>query len=74
MFGFENIGRMLILFGAVLIVVGLVFFLGGKFLNLGRLPGDIYIKQEGFSFYFPLVTCIIISLVLTFILNLFLRR
>ncbi len=72
--GFDSLGKTLMIFGAVLLVVGAVLYLGGKLPWLGRLPGDIHVEKENFSFYFPVVTCIIISVVLTIVLNLFSRR
>lgn len=62
--------RLLIGLGIVLIVVGLVWPWLSK-LGLGRLPGDIAIKREGFSFYFPITTSIIVSVVISVILWLF---
>ena len=59
--------RWLIIAGVVLVVLGLAWPLIAK-LGLGRLPGDIHIEREGFSFYFPLVTGLIISVVLSLIL------
>ncbi len=72
--GFEGFGRMLVFFGLVLAGVGLVLWLGGQLFNLGRLPGDIYIKKGNFAFYFPLATSIILSILLTLLLNVFWRR
>ncbi len=72
--GFESIGKMLMLLGVVLFVVGVAIYFGGKYTALGRLPGDIHIERENFSFHFPVVTSILISLVLTVILNLFFSR
>jgi len=66
------IGRALIIFGIVLLLLGLILTYS-NFLPLGRLPGDISIKRGNFSFYFPLTTCIVISLILTLILH-FLRK
>jgi hypothetical protein len=60
-------GRWLIIAGVVLIVVGLAWPLITK-LGLGRLPGDIHVEREGYSFYFPIVTGLIISVVLSLIL------
>jgi hypothetical protein len=68
----SDMGRMLVVVGAVLLVVGLLMSLGAK-VPLGRLPGDIVYRKGNFAFYFPLVTCILISLVLTAIFSL-LRR
>jgi hypothetical protein len=62
--------RFLIMLGAVLVVAGLAWPWLAK-LGLGRLPGDIHIEREGFSFYFPLMTCLVVSAVLTLLLWLF---
>jgi hypothetical protein len=62
-----SMGRWLIAIGLVLVVAGLLWPLFGK-LGLGRLPGDIVIERGNFRFYFPLVTCLIISVVLSFII------
>jgi len=67
----SDLARLLIIAGLVLLVLGLVLWLGPKIPWLGKLPGDIVIKRENFSFYFPLGTCILISLILTLILYLF---
>jgi len=58
----------LIVLGAVLVLVGLVWLLAPQVPWLGRLPGDIVIERKNFRFYFPIVTCIVISAVLTAIL------
>lgn len=68
------LGKMLIIVGIFLIGIGVFILVIGKVPYLGRLPGDIYIKKNNFAFYFPLVTCIVISVLLTLILNLFFRR
>jgi hypothetical protein len=60
----NNISSTLIFIGATLIVVGIVI----KFLPLIKLPGDILIKKQNFTFYFPVVTCIVISIILTLLL------
>lgn len=74
--GLGTIGRYLILFGAVIVVFGIALVIAGRFpgLKIGRLPGDIYIERGNWRFYFPLVTSILLSLILTFILWLFNRR
>ncbi len=72
--GFDGFGKMLVVFGLILVAAGLFIWLGGQWFNLGRLPGDIYVKRGNFTFYFPLVTSIIVSLLLTVILNLLSRR
>ena len=63
--------KLLIITGIVLVVVGLLWMFGGRFLNLGRLPGDIVVEKENFKFYFPVVTCILISVVLSLAFSLF---
>jgi hypothetical protein len=60
-----NIPKLLITSGAVLIVIGLVWMVGGRFLNLGKLPGDIVVDKGNFKFYFPVVTCVVLSVVLS---------
>ena len=62
--------RLLIFLGAVLLAIGL-FWPWLQKLPFGRLPGDIFIKREGFQFFFPLTTCIVISIVLTLLFWLF---
>jgi hypothetical protein len=66
-------GKILIFVGIIIILVGLILFAGGKFLQLGRLPGDIIIRKEDFTFYFPLATSILISIVLSIIFYLISR-
>jgi hypothetical protein len=68
-----GIGKFLIICGIIFIITGSLFVLFPK-IPLFRLPGDIFIKRENFSFYMPIVTSILISLILTLILNLILRR
>ena len=65
-------GRWLILFGIALVVLGLAWPWIAK-LGLGRLPGDIRIEREGFGFYFPLTTSLIVSVVISLLLWLFRR-
>jgi hypothetical protein len=62
----EQLGKALIAAGLVLAVVGAVF-LFGKSIPLGKLPGDIAVQKGNFSFYFPIVTCLIISIIVTII-------
>ena len=66
-------GRLLIVLGIVLIVIGVVVSFAPKIPWLGQLPGDIFIKGERVSFYFPLATCILLSLILSLVLYLFRR-
>jgi DUF2905 family protein len=68
-----DVGRLLIVAGAVLVIAGAFFALGGRVPFLGRLPGDISFKSGNVQFYFPLVTCLLLSAVLTLLLNLFFR-
>jgi uncharacterized membrane protein YidH (DUF202 family) len=68
-----GIGRILIYLGLFLVIVGIAFTLIGKIPWLGHLPGDITIERERFTFYFPLATCLIISVILSLVLYL-LRR
>ena len=69
----SDLGRLLIVVGVILVIVGAVFLLAPKLPWLGKLPGDISLKRGNFSFYFPLGTCIIISIMLTLIMYLFRR-
>lgn len=69
----SGLGRLLLIAAALIAVVGLVLLAVGKGL-VPRLPGDISIERKNFRFYFPLGTSILISLILTLLLNLFLRR
>ena len=65
---------MLITFGALLIVLGLIITLGERLpLRIGKLPGDIYVRGRHTTFYFPIVTCLLVSLVLSFLFWLFRR-
>ena len=72
------LGKMLLLFGVAMVLLGLVLLVAGHFSGkvpwLGRLPGDIYIERGSWTFYFPLVTCLIVSVVLTLLFSLFGRR
>lgn len=70
----QELGRGLILLGVLLIVIGGLFLLAGKIPWLGRLPGDIVIERKNFSFYFPLATSVILSVVLSLLFWLFTRR
>jgi len=74
----SDLGKILLGFGVVMVVLGLVLVVAGNLSGrvpwLGRLPGDIHIQRGNWSFYFPLATCIIISIVLTLLFSLFGRR
>lgn len=71
----DQLGRVLIGLGVILIIAGAAILLWDKLpfgrLPLGRLPGDINIEREGFRFSFPIVTCIIVSIVLSLLLSIF---
>ena len=70
----ENIGRYLIIGGVILILIGGGFYLAARLgLTLGRLPGDIRVEGANGSFYFPIVTSILVSVVLTVLLNIIVR-
>jgi hypothetical protein len=69
----DGFGKTLIYLGIFLVLLGLIFSLGGKIPWLGHLPGDIYIQRGRFSFYFPITTCLLISAILTLVVYLFRR-
>ena len=73
-----ELGKILLALGAVMVILGgvllLVGNLSGKVPWLGRLPGDIYIQRGNWTFYFPVVTCIVLSIILTLLFSLFGRR
>jgi hypothetical protein len=66
-----HIGKILVIFGLVLFVLGVLFLFVEKIPFLGKLPGDIHIHKKGWEFYFPLTTSILISIVLSIVLILF---
>ncbi len=70
----SDISRNLIFIGVVLIVFGLGLSLLGRIPGLGKLPGDILVKKENFTFYFPLATSLLISLILSLLLFLWNRK
>ncbi len=65
------LGKLLIVLGVFIILVGLFLLIGEKIPWMGRLPGDIIIRKKNFTFYFPLATCILISIILTLLFWLF---
>ncbi len=67
----SNFGKSLIVMGLFLVAIGILFTFGSKIPHIGRLPGDIYIKKKNFTFYFPLTTCILISILISLILLIF---
>jgi hypothetical protein len=70
----DGLGRTLIVVGLLIVAVGVVLTLAPRIPWLGRLPGDILVQRERVTFYFPIVTSIVVSIVLTVLLNLFFRR
>ncbi|OGC92790.1 MAG: hypothetical protein A2W25_03410 [candidate division Zixibacteria bacterium RBG_16_53_22] len=71
MFGLGALGKLLVLLGVFIILMGLLLMAGDKIPWIGKLPGDIVIKKEKFTFYFPLTTSILISLLITLFFALF---
>ena len=74
MSGVHEIGRMLVVFGLLIALVGVALVLVGRVPWLGRLPGDIHIQRGNWTFYFPLATSLLLSVVLTLILWILGRR
>lgn len=69
-----QIGKLIIVAGVILVAVGILFLLLGRIPVIGQLPGDFVIRRDNVTFYVPLATMILISLLLTIILNLIFRR
>ena len=67
-------GKIIIFIGLLLVAIGLVCMVGNKLPFIGKLPGDIAIERKNYSFYFPVTTCIFISIILSFIFWLFNKR
>lgn len=70
----NEFAKTLIFFGVVLVIVGILVGIFGKIPGLGKLPGDIYLKKGTFTFYFPLTTCLLLSLLLTLVFTIFGKR
>ena len=70
----NSLGKALILFGVIAIVLGCIVLLGGKLSWFGRLPGDVYVQKKNFSFYFPITTSIILSILISIVMILFRKR
>jgi len=71
MLGFSDLGKVLIVLGVVIAGVGVLLIMGDKIPWIGKLPGDIIFRKEKFTFYFPIATCVILSILLTIIFSLF---
>jgi hypothetical protein len=69
-FDLSSLGKLLLLFAVVIGIVGLLLIIMGNVPFLGKLPGDLVIRRGGSTFFFPIVTCIILSVVLTILINL----
>jgi hypothetical protein len=65
--GFQNIGKLLIVAGVVAVIAGVILFFFNKIPFFGKLPGDIFIQKKNFTFYFPVVTSIVLSILLSLI-------
>jgi membrane protein implicated in regulation of membrane protease activity len=74
MMPFNGLGKLLILVGGILIIMGTIMVFAGKIPWLGRLPGDIYVERPNFTFFFPLTTSILVSVILSLVLYLLSRR
>lgn len=68
-----DLGKLLIALGGLIVVVGVILLVGEKLPWIGRFPGDIYIKRDHFTFYFPLATCLLVSAFLSLLFFLFRR-
>ena len=64
-----DVGRLLIILGFIIVALGIVILLAGRLPFIGHLPGDILIRRGGGSFYFPIVTCLLLSIALTVVFN-----
>jgi hypothetical protein len=70
----QELGRSLIVFGAVIVLIGVLLLFAGKIPFVGRLPGDVVVRRGTFTLYAPLMTGLVLSLLLTLVLNLWARR
>ncbi|GIW10173.1 MAG: hypothetical protein KatS3mg061_1230 [Dehalococcoidia bacterium] len=69
----QELGRLLLLLGGTLLLLGFLLLVAGRLPGFGRLPGDILIERDGFSCFIPLASMLLVSLVLTLVLNLLVR-
>ncbi|MEK6564534.1 MAG: DUF2905 domain-containing protein [Candidatus Omnitrophota bacterium] len=72
--GFWDLGKTLIFLGLVIVLLGVFLLIFGKIPFLGKLPGDIYVSRKNFTFYFPFVTCILLSLIFSLIMRLWSKK
>jgi hypothetical protein len=73
MSSFEPLGKILIIVGSLIIIAGVAMIFWQKIPFLGKLPGDIFVNKGNFQFFFPIVTCLVLSVVLTLVINLVIR-
>lgn len=71
---FATMAKLLIYFGVFMVLIGGLLLIVGKIPGLGKLPGDIYMQKSNFTFYFPVVSSILLSILLTLVLNFVFRR
>ncbi|MGD0352420.1 MAG: DUF2905 domain-containing protein [Dehalococcoidia bacterium] len=69
----EGLGKILLIVGGIIVILGLILVFSNHIPFLGKLPGDIFVKRDGFSFYFPIVTLLILSILITIIVNVILH-
>jgi len=65
----EGLGKILLIVGGIIIIMGLILVFSNHIPFIGKLPGDIFVKKDGFSFYFPIVTLLILSILITVIVS-----
>ena len=70
----QEVGRALIVFGAIIVLIGVLLMFAGKIPWVGKLPGDVVVRKGNFTLYAPIMTGLILSLLLTLVLNLWARR
>ena len=70
----NTLGKLMITAGGIIVLAGLILVFADKLPFIWKIPGDIYLKGKSFSFFLPIVTCLILSIVLTVIINLILRK
>jgi hypothetical protein len=68
-FDWSSLGKFLLIGAAILAIIGIILIVLGNIPFFGRLPGDITIRRNGYSFFFPIVTCLVLSVVLTILIN-----
>ncbi len=69
MSNFSDIGKLLLVIGGGVVLLGLLILVAGRIPLLGRLPGDIFVRRGSGTFYFPVVTWLVVSIVLTIVVN-----